>query len=120
MIQPRLLIPVFIGSRLTSLTSETPTHDPLRFWLNLLSIGLCSTISALTGIWIYRLTLEQMRKMEEGEVAAEALEEGALLGDYSGEEGEEMDDEPLTGIGGSRIERSPGVVRRSSSSGSGT
>jgi len=52
-------------------------------------------------------------------VAAEALEEGALLGDYSGEEGEEMDDEPLTGIGGSRIE-SPGVVRRSSSSGSGT
>ncbi len=53
-------------------------------------------------------------------MAAEALEEGALLGDFSGEE--EIDDGPLTGAGGLRSERSgsgrgPGVVRRSSSSG---
>ncbi|CAD6578875.1 MAG: Tlg2-vesicle protein [Tremellales sp. Tagirdzhanova-0007] len=109
LIQPRLLIPVFIGSRLTSLTSETPSHDPLRFWLNLLSIGLSGTISTLTGVWIYRLTLEQMRKMEEGDVVAEALEQGALLGDFSGEDedAEELDDEPLTGTGGARIERPP-------------
>ena len=119
LIQPRLLIPVFIGSRLTSLTSETPSHDPLRFWLNLLSIGLSGTISTLTGVWIYRLTLEQMRKMEEGDVVAEALEQGALLGDFSGEDedAEELDDEPLTGTGGARIERPPrGLVRRSSDS----
>lgn len=99
LIQPRLLIPVFIGSRLTSLTSEDGTHDPVRFWVNLLSIGLSITISTLGGIWIYRLTLEQMRKLDleqgtgDGELAAEAFEEGALLGDY--DEGEE-EDEPLT------------------------
>jgi len=96
--QPRLLIPVFIGSRLTSLASETPTHDPLRFWLNLASVGVSLTVSTLGGIWIYRLTLEQMRKLDksgpgQGELAAEALEEGGLLGDY---EDDEADDEPLT------------------------
>jgi len=116
MIQPRLLIPVFIGSRLISLTSETPTHDPLRFWLNLASIGLSGTISALTGIWIYRLTLEQMRQLEAGEIAADAMESGELLGDFSGEE--EMEDEPLSARGGSRVERSsaPKGMRRTSSS----
>ncbi|WWC64013.1 uncharacterized protein I303_106619 [Kwoniella dejecticola CBS 10117] len=85
LIQPRLLIPVFIGSRLTSLTSDT--KDPLQFWLNLLSIGLSSTISVVTGIIIYRLTLEQMRKLKgtgDGELAAEYIEEDALLGELSG------------------------------------
>ncbi|WVQ63886.1 uncharacterized protein L199_002042 [Kwoniella botswanensis] len=85
LIQPRLMIPVFIGSRLTSLTSET--KDPLQFWLNLLSIGLSSTISVVTGIVIYRLTLEQMRKLRstgDGELAAEYIEEDALLGELSG------------------------------------
>ena len=55
--------------------------------------------------------------MEEGDVAADALEEGALLGDFSGEE--DMGDEPLTGSGGLRVETAPApkVVRRTSSSG---
>ena len=55
--------------------------------------------------------------MEEGDVAADALEQGALLGDFSGEDEdtEEVDDEPLTGNGGARIERAPrGLVRRTS------
>ncbi|RXK38968.1 hypothetical protein M231_03698 [Tremella mesenterica] len=94
--QPRLLIPVFIGSRLSSLSGEEPTHDPLRFWLNLISIGLSGCFSVGTGVWIYRLTLDQMRKLDqglpgEGELAAEALEEGRLLDDYSEEEeGEDL------------------------------
>ncbi|OCF35588.1 hypothetical protein I316_02643 [Kwoniella heveanensis BCC8398] len=83
LIQPRLLIPVFIGSRLTSLASDV--HDPLQTWLNLLSIAISTTISLVTGIVIYRLTLEQMRKLknEEGELAAEYVEEDALLGELS-------------------------------------
>ena len=50
-------------------------------------------------------------------MAADALEEGALLGDFSGEE--DMGDEPLTGSGGLRVETAPApkVVRRTSSSG---
>ena len=101
-IQPRLLIPVFIGSRLTSLADPEATHDPLHFWLNVISIGLSGLFSVSTGYWIYRLTLEQMRKLDksggghDGELAAEALEEGRLLGDFSDDEGEELDDEPLT------------------------
>ncbi|KAK8844057.1 hypothetical protein IAR55_006851 [Kwoniella newhampshirensis] len=92
-IQPRLLIPVFIGSRLTSLASDSPSSDPLRFWLNLFSIGLSGSISVVTGIVIYRLTLEQMRKLDrdggsgqgfgDGELAAEVLEQDALLGEYN-------------------------------------
>ena len=97
-----------------SLTEETPAHDPLRFWLNLGSILLSATFSVTTGYWIYRLTLEQMRKMDrtgDGELAAEALEEGALLGDYSDEE--EMEDEPLTVRGESL--RPTGLLHRTSS-----
>ncbi|WVQ93198.1 hypothetical protein IAU59_000262 [Kwoniella sp. CBS 9459] len=95
LIQPRLLIPVFIGSRLTSLASDV--HDPLQTWLNLLSIAISTTISLVTGIVIYRLTLEQMRKLknEEGELAAEYVEEDALLGELSDSD----DDEGLSGGG---------------------
>ena len=113
---PKLLIPVFIGSRLTSLTHEAPNHDPLQFWLNIGSILISSTISVLTGIWIYRLTLEQMRKLdagEEGGLAADALERGALLGDYSDDE--EAADEPLTP--GHSLRPSGNMLRRTSSSG---
>ncbi|KAK4687680.1 hypothetical protein P7C73_g2419, partial [Tremellales sp. Uapishka_1] len=120
LIQPRLLIPVFIGSRLISLADPDARPDPLRFWLNLLSIALSSTISLLTGLWIYKLTEAQMKKVQEGDLAVEALEaleEGALLGDYSGEE----DDEGLTVVAedsgsGLKATRSP-VVRRTSGSG---
>ncbi|TXT13704.1 hypothetical protein VHUM_01071 [Vanrija humicola] len=90
---PRLFIPVFIGSRLNSLTDDGPENkpDPLRFILNMLSIGGSVLISIATGVWIYRLTLEQIRKLDngepgEGELAAEALESTALLGDYSDDE----------------------------------
>ncbi|ORY28780.1 hypothetical protein BCR39DRAFT_533830 [Naematelia encephala] len=119
MIQPRLLIPVFIGSRLTSLTSETPGHDPLRFWLNIGSIALSASISVLTGVWIYRLTLDQMRKLEksrEGELAAEALEEGALFGEYRDSDDEENEDEPLTERS-QMLRPERGALRRVSSSG---
>ncbi|ORX39329.1 hypothetical protein BD324DRAFT_619269 [Kockovaella imperatae] len=115
-ILPKLLIPVFIGSRLTSLTHDRPSHDPLQFWLNIGSILLSCSISILTGIWIYRLTLEQMRKLndggDEGELAADALERGALLGDYTDDE--EAADEPLT-LGHS-MRPSDSMLRRTSSS----
>lgn len=57
----------------------------------MLSIGGSVLISIATGVWIYRLTLEQIRKLDngepgEGELAAEALESTALLGDYSDDE----------------------------------
>lgn len=105
-----------------SLTEESPTRDPAQFWLNMLSIGLSFTFSIGTGWWIYRLTLEQMRKMDreggghDGEYAAEALEEGALLDAYTDDDVEEN----LTGRPESRHELRPnkGVLRRTSSSGS--
>lgn len=60
----------------------------MRFWLNLISIIVSACISIATGVIIYRLTLQQMRKLDQtgtglgdGELAAEALEENALLGD---------------------------------------
>lgn len=125
-LQPRLFIPVFIGSRLTSLIEEPtePRHDPLKFWLNLGSIGLSMCISTFTGIWIYRLTLEQMRKLEEGEMAARVLEEGLPVERLYSDEMEmeldedELEDEPLT----SRQALKPaqgdrGSLRRTSSSG---
>ena len=110
---------MFIGSRLTSLTEENPTHDPLRFWLNLASIGLSATFSVVTGYVIYKLTLEQMRKLDrqngghDGELAAEAFEEGALLDSFSDEDV----DEPLTLSGdfSPRHETSSGAIRRTSS-----
>jgi hypothetical protein len=114
-LQPRLFIPVFIGSRLTSLieTPDEPHHDPLKFWLNLGSIGLSMIISTGTGIWIYRLTLDQMRQLEEGELAARVLEEGVPTEDMYRDE-----DEPLTsrqGLRPARPER--GASRRTSGSG---
>jgi hypothetical protein len=121
-----LFIPVFIGSRLTSLieTPDEPHHDPLKFWLNLGSIGLSMIISTGTGIWIYRLTLDQMRQLEEGELAARVLEEGVPTEDMYRDEMEmeldedELDDEPLTsrqGLRPARPER--GASRRTSGSG---
>ncbi|KAL7420979.1 Tlg2-vesicle protein [Cryptotrichosporon argae] len=97
---PRLLVPVFIGSRLESLIDRDASPDPLRFWLNMASIAASLAVSVGTGFWVYRLTLDQMRRSggtgdvddEEGELAAEALEQNALLGDYSGDED---DDEQL-------------------------
>ena len=138
---PKLLIPVFIGSRLTSLSHDTSSHDPYRFWFNIGSILVSSTVSMITGqwfevkerhrydqltsdagIWIYRLTLEQIRKLgsndQDGEMAAEALERGTLLGDYADED-EEVDDEPLT-LRGESLRPTGGVLRRSSSSGEST
>jgi hypothetical protein len=44
LLQPRLLIPVFVGSRLDSLTEGEGGSDPLTKWVNLgailLSIGI--------------------------------------------------------------------------------
>ncbi|BEI84385.1 hypothetical protein CcaverHIS002_0409890 [Cutaneotrichosporon cavernicola] len=90
---PRLAIPVFIGSRLNSLSDDKDDKpDPLRLWLNLGSIALSIVISIGTGTLIYRLTLSEMRRIEhvghpdEGELAAEAFESTALLGDFSDDE----------------------------------
>ncbi|WWC91199.1 uncharacterized protein L201_006141 [Kwoniella dendrophila CBS 6074] len=126
LIQPRLMIPVFIGSRLTSLTSENGQKDPLQFWLNLLSIGISSSISVITGIVIYRLTLEQMRKLKsnsssnDGELAAEFVEEDALLGELSG--GSDDEAELLTRPDNSRLKVNDleQGIRRSDRSGSGS
>jgi hypothetical protein len=65
--------------------------DPLKFWLNLISIIISGCISVGTGLLIYRLTLAQMRKVDtgepgEGDLAVAALEQTALLGDYSDED----------------------------------
>lgn len=80
------------------MADENSSKDPVGFWLNILYIGLSSAVSISTGYFIYRSTLEQMRKVDqdggrmEGELAAEAFENGGLMGDYSDEEV----DEPLT------------------------
>ncbi|WWD21289.1 hypothetical protein CI109_105773 [Kwoniella shandongensis] len=132
-IQPRLFIPVFIGSRLTSLASDSPSSDPLRFWLNLFSIGLSGAISVTTGIVIYRLTLEQMRKLDreggsgqgfgDGELAAEVLEQDALLGEYNDSGSDADEAEMLTereGRGGLGVGRGGAkLARRTSGSDAG-
>lgn len=127
------MIPVFIGSRLTSLADPNATHDPVHTWLNVLSIGLSMSFSVGTGIFIYRATLAQMRKLdgEGGERAAEALEEleEGLLAGYSDETGGLEEAEALvvvspqtTGaaesprLGNGHIKDSaPGLQRRTSS-----
>ena len=79
------------------------------------------SISTVTGIWIYRLTLEQMRKLEEGELAARILEEGVPVDSIYRDEMEmeidedELEDEPLTNRQGLRPQN--GGLRRTSSSG---
>lgn len=45
LLQPRLMIPIFIGSRLESLT-DFGSADPLGKWLNLGAILLSISISA--------------------------------------------------------------------------
>jgi len=120
---PRILIPVFIGSRLDSLTdpSEGKSNDTLKFWLNLISIVVTLSISFITGFYIYRATLTQMRKLEEGNLAAQALEEEALYHDGLDGDDEELDDEPLTRRGDGiamNLGRPGKAVRRTSSSGS--
>jgi hypothetical protein len=108
---------VFIGSRLRSLGNDTP--DPTRWWINLLSIGVALGCGVITGWVIYRRVLVQLREFDRGEgldpgnsghhghhdgdIAAEALESGRLLGAYD-EADEETDDvvsgedEPQEGV----------------------
>jgi hypothetical protein len=82
---PKLVIPVFIGSRLTSLSDPEAAHDPAHFWLNMISIGLSLCISTGTGLWIYRLTRKQMRRFEGDHEALDGLEEGLLAAAYADE-----------------------------------
>lgn len=93
---------MFIGSRLTSLADPDAPHSAAQTWLNILSIGLTVVFSTCTGIWIYRLTLAQVRKMEgeDGEGAAEALEglEEGLLAGYRDETMGEEEAEALVTV----------------------
>lgn len=104
---PRLLVSVFVGSRLVSLTSPEP-REPVVLYLNIASILFSLSVSFGAGWWIYRLTLAQMRKLAGGGEAADILEhEQDLLGDYSGDEEEGLS----LNVGTAR----DGVKRRSSS-----
>ncbi|KAJ9113620.1 hypothetical protein QFC22_005928 [Naganishia vaughanmartiniae] len=101
LLQPRLLVPVFIGSRLVSLVDDGSNPDkpadPLAKWINLASILVGLSVSIGTGWFIYRATLQQMRDLgyegvvspEEAEEARDLLEENALLGDFSGDDDDE-------------------------------
>lgn len=116
---PKLLIPVFIGSRLTSLADPNAPHDSVHTWLNIISIGVSLTFSATAGIWIYRLTLAQMRKLEgEHGLAADALEgleDGLLSGRYRDETGGEEEARSLLTIHSPRREESSGSGSEASS-----
>lgn len=70
-------------------------NDTLKVWLNVISIGVSGIVSVGTGMLIYRLTLEQMRKLDNGdtELAVAALEQSALLGDYTSDEDEVVEEE---------------------------
>ncbi|KAJ9096762.1 hypothetical protein QFC21_005032 [Naganishia friedmannii] len=104
LLQPRLLVPVFIGSRLVSLVDDG-THDkpadPLAKWINVASILVGLSVSIGTGWFIYRATLQQMRDLgyqgvvspEEAEEARDLLEENALLGDFSGDDDDDDADD---------------------------
>lgn len=118
--QPKLFIPVFIGSRLTSLADPDVPHSAAQTWLNILSIGLTVVFSTGTGIWIYRLTLAQVRKMEgeDGESAAEALEglEEGLLAGYRDETMGEEEAEALVTVDRSLSDSRSGRERAGPSS----
>ncbi len=45
LVQPRLLVPVFIGSRLNSLAGEGGPEDPIKKWVNLGSIIIGMSVS---------------------------------------------------------------------------
>jgi len=69
-------------------------------------------VSIGTGVLIYRLTLDQMRKLEscppgEGDLAVEALEATALLGDYSDEE---VQEELVPRLGSQQSGRTPEAI----------
>jgi len=100
---PRLAIPVFIGSRLRSLGHESP--DPARFWINLGSILVALGCGITTGVFIYRRTLAQLHQIDhdghhDGDVVADALESGQLLGGY-------RDDDESIGYSSVAEERAP-------------
>jgi len=98
-VQPRLLVPVFIGSRLHSLAGdEEGEADPVRKWVNVGSIIIGLGVSFATGFFIYRATLRKMRELgdvpeEEEEDAVSVLERNALLGDYSGDSNDDEDED---------------------------
>ena len=56
LLQPRLMIPIFIGSRLESLTESGPA-DPVGRWINLGAILLGVSISAGSKSRIQVITL---------------------------------------------------------------
>jgi hypothetical protein len=78
--------------------NDSGESDAVKIWLNVISIGISGVVSVGTGMLIYRLTLEQMRRLEnchpgETELAVAALEHTALLGDYTTDEDEEVVEE---------------------------
>lgn len=77
------------------------------------------TVSTATGIWIYKLTIKQMKKLEgrAGEEAVEALEEGFLNG-YADQMSPGLEEEEPLVPTQRREPRPEGVIRRSSSMGS--
>ncbi|GHJ88103.1 hypothetical protein NliqN6_4505 [Naganishia liquefaciens] len=114
LLQPRLLVPVFIGSRLVSLVNDDTEDgvpvDNVAKWINMISIILGLGISLGTGWFIYHATLQQMRELgydgavpaSEAEEARDFLEQNALLGDYSGDE--EEDEGAEGGVVGERTQ----------------
>lgn len=61
--------------------------DPARFWINLASIGIALACGITTGVLVYRRTLAQLHQIDhaghhDGDVVADALESGQLLGGY--------------------------------------
>ena len=111
---------MFIGSRLSSFAEGETTQDPIRFWLNIGSLGLALAASTFTGFWIYRLTLEQMRKVESSDQLEEALAAERLLEGYVDGEDGEMDDGDIEAqelVRAGPTERADVIRRTSGSSG---
>jgi uncharacterized membrane protein YdjX (TVP38/TMEM64 family) len=75
---PKLLIHVFIGSRLAQIAENGGKMDTGTKAINYASIIIGSIIGAVVGWWIYRKTIARARELEEEELE-NGLQDGGLV-----------------------------------------
>lgn len=98
MATPRLMIPIFIGSRLAKIADSVDDMDGGAKFVNWMGILISGTFGVATAWWVYRQTkirAEQLEAQERSAVGA-ANTDGGLEhdGDESDFEDDEFDPEP--------------------------
>ncbi|KAH6606595.1 tlg2-vesicle [Trichoderma cornu-damae] len=95
---PKLLIHIFIGSRLAIIAEEGDTMSTRDKIVNYTSMIIGGTIGAAAGIIIYRRTMARAEELAREEATANAAEEGE--GGYEDADGMLMDPEDAAHVMG--------------------